>query len=518
MNQDVTQQINNYLGLFLRRKKLIISCFFLSIVIGVGIYLKTPKVYESASMIIYQQQSINQAKKSLDVKAHIHEVVSTVSQQVTSRSSLEELIKRHNLYTDLQEKLPMEDVVGVLRGQITIKPAQQGDIFYVSFRGGEPNTVKLVTNALASKFIEENLRFREEQASETSAYVKDELNMAKESLDKKEAIMRDYKLQFYNEMPQQLQINMTRLNALQAQNQNNQASIQDLERTRVLVQEQITLRKEMLRQAENRARDMVLAGKDPNIAGNDLGELERVRINLEALRAKYTAQHPEVKRAEKLLAQLEKNREERLASSTEPTSNNPQLDQLERQLREIEYNVENLRNEREEIQKQIERYKQWVAAAPVREAEWSALTRDYNQLNNHYQDLVSRSLQAEATESLERRQKGSQFKIVDPAHFPEKPIQPDFARIMLLALLLGAGMGCGLALGLEALDTSFKDPTDVENFLGLPVVTSIPVVSTPREKMVQKVKTVFWTSLFILSSLTILAGMIYLFGQGYIII
>jgi hypothetical protein len=44
--------------------------------------------------------------------------------------------------------------------------------------------------------------------------------------------------------------------------------------------------------------------------------------------------------------------------------------------------------------------------------------------------------------SLERQQIGEQFKLLDPARFPEKPIAPD-RRVHIAA---GAGVGLGLGI------------------------------------------------------------------------
>ena len=244
LNQEQRQQLKHFLNIFLRTKIIIIICMILALVVGVGYYLRTQKVYRSTSLIRYQQK-INPTQMSPDLRNYL-DIIATASQQITSRSSLENLIMQFDLYQSARSRLPMEDVVGIMRKHISIKPQRTGDVFRVSYRGAAPRTVLLVTNALAAKFIEENIRLREETVSETSAYIKDELNIAKKALNKKEAAMRDYTLKHYNEMPNQRNTNISRLNALQGQHQSYQNTLQELERTKVLLQEQISLRQELL--------------------------------------------------------------------------------------------------------------------------------------------------------------------------------------------------------------------------------------------------------------------------------
>ena len=518
MRQETGSQLQSYLGLLLRRKKLIITCFLLAVVAGLVIYLKTPKVYQSSSLLIYQSRTMSPTKQTLDTQARIRDMVNTVSQQVTSRKSLEDLINQYDLYPDLRKQLPMADVVAAMQKDI-VTELKEGDVFRVSFTGPAPKQVMQITNALAARFIEENLRFRGELASETSVYVKDELQMAKEALDKKEAVMRDYKLTYYNEMPQQLQVNMTHLASLQTQYQKNQDSIQDLEKTRLLIQEQIALRREVLDQqtARLRAEAGNLAGQNQATANaGGVRDVERLRQELTALKARYTPDHPEVKRQEKLLQSMLENQGP--GKTAEGPGKDPQIDQLQLQLRDMQFSIARLQNDRQEILTQIKQCKQWIEAAPVREAEWSALTRDYEQLSTHYQGLVGQKIQAESTESLERRQQGTQFKIIDPARLPTKPFKPDFQKIMLMAMAIGMSCGIGLAFALESLDTSFKDPADLEATLGLPVTCSIPVLPTQKEQRRKKLIAACWSTAFLVTMVFLLGGMAYLWKTGAIII
>ena len=108
MDTEQRKQIKKYLDLLFLRKKMIF--IFLLIAVGVGLYsyVKTPKVYLSTSMLMYQRQKINPAKMSPDEERKIGEMVSTVSQQVTSRTSLESIISQYNLYEGQRVEFTIE--------------------------------------------------------------------------------------------------------------------------------------------------------------------------------------------------------------------------------------------------------------------------------------------------------------------------------------------------------------------------------------------------------------------------
>lgn len=512
MNTEQRYLIKKNLDIFLRKKKLIIFCLLLGFAGGLYQYSQAPKIYKSSSLIKYQRQTVNPTLMSPDDnRTRSREVVSTVNQQITSRSSLESIINEYDLYKGMRGTVPMEKIVEIMRNfDIETRLLEGGEIFEVSYLGGDQQKVMEVANALAQKFIEENLRFRRNQAAQTSIYIRDELKIAKEALDKKEEVMRDYKLRYYNEMPEQLLNNTNRLNALQEQYQNLQNNRLELERTRLLVQEQIAERNSLVSQqfTENNVRPQPEVG---NVANAD-----QIRLRLQSLEGRYRENHPEIKRLKKLLGQLETEQTE--PSGHQTNSYDPQTRELRQQLKDIEFNISRIGNERKSVNGQIKQYEQWISATPIREAEWAALTRDYEQLNEYYQRLVTQSLQAESAQSLEDQQQGSQFIIVDKAYLPEKPISPDFKRILLLAVILGVGAGGAVSFGIELLGTSFKDPNEMEKYLDLPVICALPIIQTRKEILWQKTKGLSSSVMLILLAGSLAYATYYMFENDMIIL
>ena len=255
-------------------------------------------------------------------------------------------------------------------------------------------------------------------------------------------------------------------------------------------------------------------------------KLERLQNELQDLQGRYTDLHPKVKSLRKNISLLEqtvadgaeqKTTTKRSQSRTGEMYDNT-IFELQTEIKGIGLNIKKIEKEKDDIQNHIKQYEQWVAAAPVREAEWSALTREYGELKRHYDFLVSQNLQAESALNLEIKQKGSQFKIVDAARTPTKPVNPNFLKIMGLALLAGCSLGGGLAVGLGIMDTSFKDPTKLSETFGLEVICSVPHLSLQSEVSRQRLRTILGTIFFLVWGLAIVGGIFYFFKQGQIII
>jgi polysaccharide chain length determinant protein (PEP-CTERM system associated) len=534
MDSSQRKFLNRYVDLLFRRKVFIIIMFLLCLPAGLGVYLITPKLYQASSLLSYQQQTISTTKMTADVGTRIRDIVSTLTQIVTSRSNLERLIVELKLYPEARQKQPMEDVIEMMSRDIKIEPSPKGDTFSIFFQHKDRDLVVKVTNSLAAKFIEENLKYREEKASETSAFASNELESAKAAMDRKENSMRDYKLQHFNELPEQRESNVTRLIALQKQDQEMQLSIQDLERTAVLVQDQITNRRKVLEAAAQlkSENDPFALPQEQAPQQSREARLAKAKLILEQLQSRYTEKHPEIRRLRSIIATLEeevaRDRGSSAGSSSDAvgdeasTVDRDSVDtvilQLETQRKNILLNIEAIKAEKERQKKVIAQYEEWVAAAPVREAEWASLTREYGQLKRHYDYLVAQDLEAKSMLNLEKRQKGSQFKIEDPARAPEKPIQPDFLKILGIAMAAGLGLGMGISFLLDFFDGSVRDPEVIESTLGIPLLTTIPHLETEGEAKRRRLKAVLTALVLMVIAGGVAALFAVVWMKGYVVL
>lgn len=506
-----------------RRKALITTCILAALTIGLGVYLSQPKVFQSDSLLSYQQQMVNTGRMLPDDNSQLKDIVSTLTQIVTSRTSLEKIIANEKLFEKERKELPIEDVVEGMRSNINIITSKNGDTFRIVYMGNDPVKVVRVANALAARFIEENMKYRELRASETSAYTEEELEMAKKMLDGKEVVMRDYKLQFYNEMPDQREVNMSRLISLQNHDQSRQESIQNLERTRALLRDQIATRKQLMQAKQESSGS---SGDVASWGGSPQDKLERLRAELHALELKYKEHHPKIKSLRSKIAKLEPSvpaGPDGGAPAAQPGSGAREQDDktlvaLELQVKDITFSIEKLTKEKQEIDGLTKQYDKWISAAPVREAEWSALTREYGELKRHYDFLVGQNLQAGSALNLERKQRGSQFKIEDSAQQPVKPVKPDFLKIMGIALLLGSGAGVAGALLFEKSNTTFRFPEQLEAAFPFEVLCTVPNLPLKAEIVRQRVMTTTVTVFFLTWASAIVAALGVLWTQGRIIV
>jgi len=99
------------------------------------------------------------------------------------------------------------------------------------------------------------------------------------------------------------------------------------------------------------------------------------------------------------------------------------------------------------------------------------------------------------------------------ARLPEKPVFPDMPRLFLITIAAGLGLGAGLALLAEVMDTSVRRLDNLEEDIGLPVLATIPRIFSPADKAQHRIKTMATAvSLAVALVLTVALGVLALKG------
>ena len=92
---------------------------------------------------------------------------------------------------------------------------------------------------------------------------------------------------------------------------------------------------------------------------------------------------------------------------------------------------------------------------------------------------------------MEKTQKGEQFRILDPAVLPDKPISPDMKKLFLICLAAGLGCSGGIIFLLNYLDNSIKKPEVVSDKLRIPILAVMPTIKHQKDIIWQRVNVVF---------------------------
>ena len=376
----------------------------------------------------------------------------------------------------------MEDVVEQMRKDLNVQ-VFKGDAFKVSYEGTSPRTVAKVTDQLASLFIEESLKDRASQTEGTSSFLESELEDARRRLQEQEKKVEQYRMKYSGQLPTQLDSNQAALHNTQLQVQSTVESINAARDRRLIVQRELA---DVQAGFSVDASGVAAAAPPPPPVASDgtdgkpvtmtaAQQLAAARNGLTMLRQRGEKDdHPDVKAQLRLILQLQNkvNAEDlqRPVSANTSTENlspaerlrrkretdlQDELAQLDKQIAAAQSEEQRLRGAADDIQKRID-------AVPARESEFTQLTRDYGTLQTIYQQLLARKEESNISANLERRQIGEQFRLLDPAHVPEKPVSPNRRQIDLMGFGIGLGVAVALVVLLEFSDSTFRTADELE--------------------------------------------------------
>ena len=236
------------------------------------------------------------------------------------------------------------------------------------------------------------------------------------------------------------------------------------------------------------------------IAGQSAAEqLQMARTSLRQLQLRFTPDHPDVQRAKRIVADLEvKAQQEALQTPLSPDGSaprpaNPQEAARLARLRDLRLEMEGIdrviaskQAEEKTLQAKMTEYQRRVEATPARESELEGLLRDYDTVQKLYASLLAKQEDSKIAENLETRQIGEQFRTLDEARLPERPVSPNRPLIDLAGAMAGLAIGLGLVALLEYRDDSFKTDEEIVRLLSLPVVAMIPVMLSRAERETQR--------------------------------
>ena len=298
---------------------------------------------------------------------------------------------------------------------------------------------------------------------------------------------------YMGELPQQLQSNLARLESMNQQlRMNNDKQIRLAERRDQLAAQLVAARAE---------------------SGDETDEmrLARLKKELTMLRIRYTDLWPDIIRIKDEIAQLEKRIAEpkpkvEMKAPVVPT---PQVLRAQEALQNVETEMKLARADEQRLKRAIQTYQTRLDNAPQREQAYLDATRDYESTKEHYQTLAKRYEESRLGESMEQRQKGEQFRILDSAVPSSTPAAPRRFRLLFASVAVSLVLGAGAMVLAELLDTSFHSTADLRAYTTVPVLVAIPRIVTESDARRSR-----WR--FRLAAAGVLIGLVVLAGSAFI--
>ncbi|NGZ09603.1 MAG: hypothetical protein CV088_09480 [Nitrospira sp. LK70] len=488
--------IREYWGNIVRRKWVVLASVVAGVAVAAILCVVLPKSYRSSTLILIENQKIPEDYVKGIGGANIEQRLTTIQQQVMSRTFLSQILDEYKPYEGQVRQEGLESAIETLRKMIKVETlgtsgswGKSVEALSISFAHEDPMTAMKVTAKLASLFVEENFRAREQLVTGVSIFLEQELQEAKNLLEAKERAISEFKTRYVTELPEQKEANLRTLDRLQTELNTTVETIHSLNARQSLF-EKAAARYEQYEMNDGTASQPMPPLRNQPIQDPlaiRLGELQK---QLATLMATYKDTYPdviflkdEIKELQAQIAERDQIAEDRKLSQseTEPDHNerpgrlfDPQQQKLLAQMDESRLDIVNLKAKEARIAREMKEIEGRVERTPSREQQLTILVRDYDNMQKNYQALLDKRLNARVAENLEKRQQGEQIRILDSANLPQKPEKPNRLVVMIVGLIGGAGLGMGLALGLDQVNPTFKRREEVEKLPGIRLLGVIP--------------------------------------------
>jgi polysaccharide chain length determinant protein (PEP-CTERM system associated) len=479
--------LEDYLTILKRRWWMIAVPALLMPVLAVAISYRLTPIYTSQTLVLIEPQTVPDTYVKPIIAQDLDSRLSSMKEQILSRSRLEPIIERFNLGGP---NMDMDDKIAKTRKDIGITPIHSeiqgaGGLpgFFISFTASDPHTAQLVCREITSLFVSENLQAREQSAEGTTQFLKGQLDQAKADLDSQDQKLADFQKQYMGTLPEQEQSNMEMLNTLNTQLDAATQSLTRMEQDR-------SLEEALLAQQTHQLQTSV-TGTQKASPQTEQGDLQKLEAQEADLKARYTADYPDVIAVQRQIADLRRQMAATpppapVNAAPSPLYDTPGMMQMRAQLSAQSGAIQQKKQDQTSIQAQIRLYQSRIQSTPLIEAKMKDLTRDHTTAQDFYDSLLAKMNQSQMATDLERRQEGEQFRVMDDANLPDAPTFPKRGMFAAGGFVLGLGLGLMVIAFLEYKDKSLRSERDVWTFTKLPTLATIALVPQPKGSGVKR--------------------------------
>jgi polysaccharide chain length determinant protein (PEP-CTERM system associated) len=490
------RKMSEYARIALKRKWMIIlPALAIGLAIGFVVF-RLPDIYESSTLIVVKPSTLPNSVVPMITEETLTRELASISQVVTSRSSLQPLVEKYDLYKEERRRgEAMEVIIDEMRKGIKVEVnTSRNDItnaFNITYRGRDPKTTQAVAAELASRYVDEQTRGTANAGASAKQFIEEQVRSAKDELDAIDNQRLAYLQQNMNNLPSQSQALVGRLTAL---HEEQKALIAEQGRLRDLA---AAYRSQLGDITKSYEQEIVLSAENTTDPKTTAAWAELVRRRseyegeLQRLLTQYTEKHPDVVATRKQIEDIKSQQdlmlndwkdriEDRKQKLTKLTD--PRLLTLRTNISMVEGDMDRQGRLLEETNKQIAEMNTRINAIPNAEVGLEALDREYQTKKLNYDNLLLQQQKIVVGADAAKEQQGGGIQVVDPANLPEKPVAPK--RLVLTA----GGFGLGIALGMLLVLMievrrlfTIQTIEDAKHYTALPVLASIPELMTPAE-------------------------------------
>jgi len=456
--EETTIDLKDILKTIKKRRKLIANIFCGAVILAVIVSLLIPPTYEGETNLRIKQPKglANSLLGDLPMgnTGATKQLMSTYAEILKSRTVVQVVIDATQ-----SEKKVVPTYEQMLK-RITTLPVKDTEILKVKVTASSPEEAKLVTNLLVDTFTQRMTYLVRSEQTTIREFIGERLKESKKELEQAETLLADYKREQKIVAPDAATKAMV----------DKFATIDKLaaENTVAMAAAQASL---------GTAKQQLSMEKPGFVADSPLiqqykGNLAELEVKMVSLAANYTDRHPEVMATRAAIRETSGKLSQEIAaviSANAPSMNPIHQGLLQSQI-QSEAEIAARGAQKQAIQSIINTSQQELSQLPAKEQGLAKVMRDATVNQEIYIMLAKRHEEARISEVMQP----TDVQVIDVAIEPDKPISPKKTLNVVIAAILGLFIGLAAAFLLEYMNKTVRTAEDVQNYLDLPVLGSIP--------------------------------------------
>ncbi len=480
------------------KRKWLIILPALAIASAVAIVVwKLPDVYQSTTLLVVKPPTFAQNFVPTVSDDALSSRLQSITQIVTSRSKLEPLILKYNLYNlERVRGESMDGIVALMRTRdITVdldKSARDNiPAFRISYKERDPKATQAVTGELASLYVSANKNEAINNGTTAKNFFQQQLDQAKSELDTIDHQRIAYMTAHVDSMPTTVQSLLGQLTGLRDQQKTLTSEIGRLRDSRTALSNSLN---DLMSQSQIDKGDIIEQQTD--VKGTlAYGQLIQRKASLDAelqgMKKTLRAKNPDMITKQAELDAIQKQMDQMVAENQAKTEQIKKKiqDRPDFRINGLKTNLQLTTGELAREEKQLDQATAQIAviesrinSVPGSEVALQALDNDYKTKKTAYDSLLEKKSKIDLSSDASTNEQGETIQVIDPASLPQTPIAPKRPMLIALGLALGLGFGFALAALFEVPRLlTIQTTEDAAHYTGLPVLASVPELLTAQE-------------------------------------
>lgn len=461
-----------YLAVFWRRFPYVLILLALGTAAGLTVALTQKPIYVAEARLVVESQQIPDELAASTVRTDAAEQLQIIQQRIFTRDNLLDMANRLGVYTETdatQDRLRPDEKVEDMSERINVDLGGRSAaiIVRVSFDDPEPNRAAAVVNEIVTLILQENIQMRTTVSGQTLDFFAQETEQLEQELSQMRGQILAFQEANLEALPDSLEFRRSQQAAAAER-------ILELDRERIQLRE----RRDRLVQLFEQTGEVGLLGlaaRTPEEA-----ELQDLLDELTRASALLSPDNPRIG-----ILQAQVTALERIVAAQQAAASNGTLDTegapltpFALQLADLEGQIAFIDEQKALIEENLEELSASIAATPGNALTLATLERNFENLRTQYDRAVQNRAIAEVGDTIEALSKGQRITVIEQAIPPTSPTRPNRRLIAATGVAAGLGMGFGLIVLLELLNTAVRRPADIVDGLKITPFMTMPYIRT----------------------------------------